>query len=284
MNQLRTAVSAGFPVSHSTRQPSFPTPPLAQRRRWEGVEEAIKREELKVNIQRRPFNSSLLIFNSFLHSVPTPSPRRRGGREAGFTPVRYLLAALLLLLVPTPPARAHGGEDHGAPAPGATPAGATTFSAVATSDQFEVLLRYPPLRPGADADMRLFLADFATNAPIRGAKLTFTCPEDAKLKFEVTEQAPGEYLVETTFPAKKAYSLTVQVVDGSRADLLLLEGVAVGRELPVAAAPPAAAQSWLSWKTGLLLLGTFLLGGATALLLGRRRARPAPATPTPTYQ
>ena len=198
--------------------------------------------------------------------------------------MRKTLFLLLWPLLVATAALAHGGEDHG-DAKAATPAGATTFSAVATSEQFEVLLRYAPLKPGADADMRLFLSDFATNAPIKGAKFIFTSPEDPKLKFETTEKGPGEYLVETTFPAKKAYSMTVQVSAGAQADLLLLEGLVVGKELPVAAAPAATAQPWLTWKTGLLLLGTFLLGVAAAALLIRRR-RPAPEviTKTPAYK
>ena len=198
--------------------------------------------------------------------------------------MRKTLFLLLWPLLVATAALAHGGEDHG-DAKAATLAGATTFSAVATSEQFEVLLRYAPLKPGADADMRLFLSDFATNAPIKGAKFIFTSPEDPKLKFETTEKGPGEYLVETTFPAKKAYSMTVQVSAGAQADLLLLEGLVVGKELPVAAAPVAMAQPWLTWKTGLLLLGTFLLGVAAAALLIRRR-RPAPEviTKTPAYK
>ena len=198
--------------------------------------------------------------------------------------MRKSLFLLLWPLLVATAALAHGGEDHG-DAKAATLAGATTFSAVATSEQFEVLLRYAPLKPGADADMRLFLSDFATNAPIKGAKFIFTSPEDPKLKFETTEKGPGEYLVETTFPAKKAYSMTVQVSAGAQADLLLLEGLVVGKELPVAAAPVAMAQPWLTWKTGLLLLGTFLLGVAAAALLIRRR-RPAPEviTKTPAYK
>ena len=198
--------------------------------------------------------------------------------------MRKSLFLLLWPLLVATAALAHGGEDHG-DAKAATLAGATTFSALATSEQFEVLLRYAPLKPGADADMRLFLSDFATNAPIKGAKFIFTSPEDPKLKFETTEKGPGEYLVETTFPAKKAYSMTVQVSAGAQADLLLLEGLVVGKELPVAAAPAAMAQPWLTWKTGLLLLGTFLLGVAAAALLIRRR-RPAPEviTKTPAYK
>lgn len=198
---------------------------------------------------------------------------------------KNLLLLLWALLLTATGARAHGGEDHGDAQPAATAAGAAYFSAVATSDQFEVLLRYDPLRPGGDADMRLFLADYATNVPIKGAQLTFTSPEDPQLTFKTTERGPGEYLIETTFPAKQAYSLTVQVAAADRADLLLLEGIEVGKELPVAAAPAAVAEPWLSWKTGLLLLGTFLLGLAVAALLLRRRRPVAVETPsTPAYK
>lgn len=184
----------------------------------------------------------------------------------------FLLLLLLFVGLAAGPARAHGGEDHG-DAKTATPAGATYFTAAAASEQFEVLLRYTPLKPGGDADMRVFLSDFATNAPVRGAKFIFTSPEDPKLKFTTTEKGPGEYLVETTFPAKKAYSMTVQVTAGDRADLLLLEGIAVGKELPVAAAPAVAAPSlFASWKTILALVGAFGLGiGLTAVLMRRRR-------------
>ena len=188
-------------------------------------------------------------------------------------PFLLLLLFWLALGSAGTPAFAHGGEDHG-DAKAATPAGATYFSAAAASEQFEVLLRYQPLKPGADADMRVFLSDFATNAPIKGAKFVFTSPEDPKLKFETTEKGPGEYLVETTFPAKKAYSRTVQVAVGDRADLLLLEGIAVGKELPVAAAPAAATPSlFSSWKTILALVGAFALGiGLTAVLMRRHRS------------
>jgi hypothetical protein len=185
---------------------------------------------------------------------------------------KNLFLLLLLTWLAAVPAWAHGGEDHG-DAKAATPAGATYFSAAAASEQFEVLLRYFPLKPGGDADLRVFLSDFATNAPIKGAKFIFTSPEDPKLKFTTTEKGSGEYLVETTFPAKKAYSMTVQVAVGDRADLLLLEGIAVGKELPVATAPAAAGPGlFSSWKTILALVGAFVLGIAlTTVFLRRRR-------------
>ncbi|RTQ45058.1 hypothetical protein EJV47_26165 [Hymenobacter gummosus] len=195
------------------------------------------------------------------------------------------LLILLLGLLLAGAATAHGGEDHGDGAKASTPAGATSFSVAALSEQFEVLLRYEPLEGGQPADLRLFLSDYATNAPIKGAKLTLTNPEDASLKWAVTEKEPGIYLVEGAFPANKAYSFALNVVAGDKADLLLLDGIKVGEKLPVPATAPAAAPSpFASWKTILALVGAFALGiGVTALLLRRRRPVPAAPSTEPAY-
>ncbi|TYZ06048.1 hypothetical protein FY528_19575 [Hymenobacter lutimineralis] len=192
------------------------------------------------------------------------------------------LLILLLSVLLAGPALAHDGEDHGDGPKAATPAGATSFSVAALSEQFEVLLRYEPLEGGQPADLRLFLSDYATNAPIRGAKLTLTNPEDARLTWAVTEQEPGIYLVEGEFPANKPYSFALNIVAGERADLVLLEGIRVGEKLPVAEAPPAAAAGlFSSWQTIAALLGAFGLGiGLTVLLLRRRPAAPI-STSTP---
>ena len=190
--------------------------------------------------------------------------------------MKQLLILLLGLLLFSSAAYAHGGEDHGDGAKASTPAGATSFSVAVLSEQFEVLLRYEPLEGGKPADLRLFLSDYATNAPIKGAKLTLTNPEDASLKWAVTEKEPGVYLVEGQFPANKAYSFAANIVAGDKADLLLLEGIKVGEKLPVAAeAAHADASLFSSWKTILALVGAFVLGiDLTALLM--RRRRPAP--------
>ncbi|SHM25690.1 hypothetical protein [Hymenobacter psychrotolerans] len=186
------------------------------------------------------------------------------------------LLILLLGLLLSGMAYAHGGEDHGDGPKAGTAAGATSFSVAALSEQFEALLRYEPLEGGKPADLRLFLSDYATNAPIKGAKLTLTTPEDATLKWAVTEQEPGVYLVEGQFPANKAYSFALNIVAGETADLLLLEGIKVGEKLPVAEAPHAETSGlFSSWKTILALVGAFVLGiGLTVLLMRRRRPEP----------
>jgi hypothetical protein len=103
-------------------------------------------------------------------------------------------------------------------------------------------------------------------------------PENDKLQFAATPHGPGEYLVEGQFPANETYSLTVNIVADKRADLMLLKGIAVGKELPTATAAPAAGP-FLTWKMGLLLLGGFLAGVALTALLLRRRSRTTEAQP-----
>ncbi|UOQ50737.1 hypothetical protein [Hymenobacter cellulosivorans] len=194
--------------------------------------------------------------------------------------MKNLLLFLLALLLTTG-AYAHGGEDHGGTAaPSAGPV-ATTFSVAALSEKFELLLRFEPLEKGTPADMRLFVSDYATNAPVQGAKITVTSPEAADLKFTVTEKAPGSYLVEGQFPVNQKYSLAVNIVAGDRADLMLLSGVEVGKKLPVAAGPAVAAPSlFSSWQNILLLLGAFALGIVLTAFLMRRHHRPATISTT----
>ena len=202
--------------------------------------------------------------------------------------MRNLLLLLLALLLATG-ASAHGGEDHGDAAQPSAGAVATTFSVAALSEKFELLLRFEPQKKGEDADMRLFVSAYATNAPIKGAQLKVTCPEAADLKFMVSEKSPGAYWVEGVFPANQKYSLAVNIVAGAqpevseaKADLMLLSGIEVGKLLPVAAAPALAAPALIgSWKTVLLLFGAFALGIAATALVMRRR-RPAAAVPTST--
>jgi hypothetical protein len=199
--------------------------------------------------------------------------------------LKTTLLLVLLTLLRLAPAQAHGGEDHGETAQASGGAFPTTFSVAALSEKFELMLRFEPLEKGQDADMRLFVSDYATNAPIKGAKLTVTCPEAPALKFAVSEQEPGSYLVEGTFPENKKYSLAVNIVAGTQADLMALQGLEVGKKLPVAPAPLAAGGLFSSWKTILALVGAFALGILlTVLLMRRRTAAPVSTATSPVYE
>ncbi|MCC2547449.1 hypothetical protein LJY25_13420 [Hymenobacter sp. BT175] len=200
--------------------------------------------------------------------------------------MKKVLLLFCLLGLAAPAARAHGGEDHGDEAKASGGPVPTTFSVAALSEKFELLLRYEPLEAGQDAHLRLFVSDYVTNVPIQGAKLTLTTPEDAQLKWTAEAQEPGVYLVEGKFPANKKYSFAVNVVAGNRADLLLLQGIEIGKKLPVtAAAAEEPAGLFSSWKTLLALAGAFALGvGLTAFFLRRRAGSASSTSTSPRYE
>ncbi len=169
------------------------------------------------------------------------------------------LPLYLVLIMSYQSATAHGGEDHGA-AKAPTGKAVTYFTSMAVSEKYELVLHYAPLEAGEAGTLQLYLNEFATNRPVNGATLQLSSPEDAKLTFAVKPIGPGIYQLTGTFPARKAYSLTVNMNAKPGPDLLLLPGIEVGKELPVAnAEPPVAPAHWYQ-STYVLLGGGVLLG------------------------
>lgn len=166
-----------------------------------------------------------------------------------------LTAALPLLLC------AHGGESHDA-AP-ATVKELNYFSTEASSDKYEVLLRYNPVKPGEHADLTLFLSDFLSNVAVDSAAIKLSSPDDAALQFEVSKTEAGIYSVHVAFPEKKIYKINVNIDGPHGADLIALTGVDVGKELEKETISEQNwyEQTWVVFTGGLLggLLIMFLL-------------------------
>ena len=105
------------------------------------------------------------------------------------------------------------------------------FSSESVSDVYELLLKYEELEPGKVSKLKLFISDAVTNAPVDSAKLDISSPEDSSVQLKAIQKAPGEYEVSGSFPAKKAYSLSISVVAAGGPDLLLLQNIEAGKEL-----------------------------------------------------
>ncbi|MCY7357712.1 MAG: efflux RND transporter periplasmic adaptor subunit [Rudanella sp.] len=180
---------------------------------------------------------------------------------------------LFVLLANSPLAMAHGGEDHGA-ATAPTGKAVAYFTSQAISDKYELVLHYEPLEAGEAGKLRLYINEFNTNRPVEGATLKLSSPEEAKLTIVVKPIGKGIYELSGTFPAKKRYSLTVSLNAGPGADLLLLPGIEVGKDLPVStvAAPIVGPAHWYE-SPYLLLGGGLLLGMGLMFLLMRTRNR-----------
>jgi membrane fusion protein, heavy metal efflux system len=170
---------------------------------------------------------------------------------------------ILFLLIAIQPAwlMAHDGEAHTAVA---APAQAQNyFSSEASSDKYEVLLRYSPVMPGEHADLTLFLSDFISNIATDSATVQLSSPDDSSLRFEITKTQAGIYSVHAEFPEKKIYRINVNIAGPKGADLIALPGVDVGKELETeaVAAPEWFEQTWVVFTGGLTggLLIMFLL-------------------------
>lgn len=193
---------------------------------------------------------------------------------------------LLLLLAPVLPAWAHGGEDHGAaeavppPAAGSAAGMLTTFG---QTEQFELLLKYPPPKPGEPSPVRIFLADFRTNQPVTGASfdLSFT-PAGVKLAAPLRMTSPGVYETSVIFPSDTTYAMVATVNVGARTDFIEARNILAGRAAEHfladhGGAAPAAARTASDEGTGKgwgfaaagALIATVVV---VALLLRRGRA------------
>jgi RND family efflux transporter MFP subunit len=169
-------------------------------------------------------------------------------------------------------ALAHGGEDHGAPAAPTVDIHADTVEVTASSSTFESVLRVARGPANTPVVTTLWLADFATSAPIADAtpSLALSGPGTVQVDLAPTP-APGVYQGTATFPAVGDYAGALVVTTPAASDLLAIDGLHL--------APPEApggghAVAWaLGGAAGVLLLGLVGLAGlGLGYLFGRRRA------------
>lgn len=198
------------------------------------------------------------------------------------------LLLFALLLVPSF-AFGHGGEDHGAGGAQAT-ASATGATTSALSRRFEVVLKHAPVRGGQPYRGVLYLADFATNAPVAGAAITVEEPGVNGRPFTVRAGTePGVYLVERPagFARDGEFSVVVRVRSGQASDLLLLQHVyigpvkASGTVTPTSEASAAGAQEGLPWAWLLIVLALGVAFAAWLVVMARKRRQAHPSEPVP---
>ncbi len=185
---------------------------------------------------------------------------------------KQLLTALIFFFA-APSIFAHGDE-----VPTAGKSAATGyFSIENVSDKYELLLKYGHLHPGEPAELILYVSDVNTNRPVREVEISITSPTDGGQTIEVVPGEPGIFKLKTTFKSAKLYALNVTLKGGLGADLIQLNGIEPGKELPGAheEAPEATANG--AW-TVLGMLLAFLAGVVLTLMFARRAPKAAAAT------
>ncbi|MBC7510580.1 MAG: efflux RND transporter periplasmic adaptor subunit [Ferruginibacter sp.] len=156
----------------------------------------------------------------------------------------------LLLLAPLL-AEAHDGEEHG-DAKTITAKAMTYFSSEASSQLYELLVKYAPLKPGSPSILKLFVSNYTSNLGVDSASIQVSVSGAPDIKLTVAKTEKGIYEVKGIFPDKKLYNLTVNINSALGPDLLLLTGINVGKELPVNEASISHSIPWYSkgWFIG----------------------------------
>lgn len=171
----------------------------------------------------------------------------------------FVLTAWLLSAA----AWAHGDESHDTAPPALGQAVAPR--ADAHSEVFELLI------VAEGEQLRLYLDDFASNAPISGARIEVE--RGTTWKAQAREHAPGEYLLKAPWlnqPGAHPLSFTLEA--GQQADLL-----AATLTLPATAAPAASHSNAPAIGVAAAAAGLAL----AALWAWRRQHKPMPTRTTP---
>lgn len=127
---------------------------------------------------------------------------------------------------------AHGGEDHG-DAKAAAPTGSKYFSSEASSDKYEVLIKYGELHGGKASTLQLFLSNAKTNKAIDSATITIKVVGQVNINFTVSRSDTGIYQIAGTFPANQAYDLQVNINSPLGPDFLQVPKIEIGKKLEV---------------------------------------------------
>ena len=195
------------------------------------------------------------------------------------------LFVLALLAAPLQTALAHGGEDHGdEKKEEVTSAGANMFARVTRVGDYEVTIKHPSVEPDKETTARIFVTRYATNEPVRNAKIMVTV-DDASMggPVEVAATATGTsgiYEVKLPPMTRGECKLSARIdVDGDSI-------VANYGAMQVAASPTEVNSGVALWaRTALIILGSLfalsVLGGVFFFALqhirqGRMKGGAAP--------
>lgn len=155
---------------------------------------------------------------------------------------------------------AHGGDEHG-DAKAAAPSGAKYFSSEASSDKYEVLVKYGELEANKASIFQLFLSNAATNKALDSATISLKLVGAPNTALTLTRLDTGIYQVSGAFPANQAYDLQVNINSALGPDFLQVPKIEIGKKLeqPVAEEHSHWYDSSLLWAGAGLLLGLLVM-------------------------
>ena len=154
---------------------------------------------------------------------------------------------------------AHEGEDHGEKKAVAT--GVANFSSEASSDKYELLIKYQTIPVGKPGTFTLFISDYATNKPVDPSELNVSVSGNTDLKLTMHKMDSGVYEIRGNFPEKKIYNISVSLNSALGADLLLIKNIETGKELP----KEVTSEEHAHWYSSNVFYA--IMGGLAGMLL-----------------
>ncbi len=145
-----------------------------------------------------------------------------------------------------------------------------SFSGAGETLELTVVYDTAAVKAGAPMQLRILLADKATNEPVDGATLGLTLSggdADAALTAEKAG-TPGAYTTTTTLSEGIQYSLLVDASKGDVSDFFPVDKIALPAKTPSEPAHEAEHQEQ-PWKTWLPLLGAAAGAAFIGFLVGR---------------
>lgn len=143
---------------------------------------------------------------------------------------KWSIAVLSLLMILSLPLSlpAHDGEQHAAPDVAAVSLpGEGLLSLYGTTENFELVVKYPPLKPNKKGTVLVYLSDYTTNAPVTHAEINVTIPGviEKPIKVEPTQTA-GVYQFDLNLSSVGRYDFLFDI-SGETPDLIPVSGVEV---------------------------------------------------------
>ncbi len=178
--------------------------------------------------------------------------------------IKIVASVIILLSGLTSYAQDDHGHSHDEVGAHDGEAASGIFSVYAETKKYELTLKHEEIKPGQEAEMMLYIADYATNEPLSDVEIKMTVQEDPSVVIDVEAHEPGIYHIHAKFPDAKSYAISTNLISQRNGpDLILLSSVQVGvAPLQETEAGHAEAQHTRSdwWKYFLVFAGGLGVG------------------------
>jgi membrane fusion protein, heavy metal efflux system len=145
--------------------------------------------------------------------------------------MKQLILSIILILPTFVFSNDNGDHDHG-PETKTAASSDLYFTSEAVSDKYELFLKYDPIQVNENAVLRLFISEYLTNTPVDSATIKIQIPGETDVKLNIKHIDHGYYEVSGKFPSEKKYALSVSINSKLGPDLLLLQNIEPGKQLP----------------------------------------------------